>query len=105
MEIARRRNLYIISDEIYEDYVYEGGHYSFLEHSDRRDHVILVVFEDMAVPGFRLGILVARREIIKKIELLATNMYSCSPASFQYGSGGLIRSGEEYRRRRDLVWN
>jgi aspartate aminotransferase len=31
IELAKRRNLFIISDEIYEDYVYEGRHRSFLQ--------------------------------------------------------------------------
>ncbi|MCD6488622.1 MAG: pyridoxal phosphate-dependent aminotransferase [Desulfurococcales archaeon] len=113
MELARRRNLFIISDEIYEDYVYEGKHYSFLSFPDWRDHVIYIsgLSKTWAVPGFRFGILVARKEVINKIELLATNIYSCPPAPFQYAALKAFEIGiewfnevrEDYRKRRDTV--
>jgi len=112
-EIARRRKLFIISDEIYEDYVYEKKHYSFLQQPDWRDHVIYIsgMSKTWAVPGFRFGIMVARREIIEKIEVLATNIYSCPPAPFQYAALKAFEMGidwfrdvlEDYRRRRDTV--
>ena len=113
LEIAKKRNLFIISDEIYEDYVYEGKHYSFLTFPEWRDHVIYVsgMSKTWAVPGFRFGILVARKEVIQKIELLATNIYSCPPAPFQYAALKAFEMGikwfdsirEDYRRRRDTV--
>ena len=114
MEIARRKNLFIISDEIYEDYVYEGEHYSFLKEPDWRDHVIYIsgFSKTWALTGLRIGILVARKEIIERIDLFATNVYSCPPAPFQYGALKALEIGldwfkkirEDYRRRRDTAW-
>jgi len=42
LELAKRRSLFIISDEIYEDYVYEGRHRSFLQDPEWRDYVVYI---------------------------------------------------------------
>ncbi|HIE37282.1 TPA: aminotransferase class I/II-fold pyridoxal phosphate-dependent enzyme, partial [Candidatus Geothermarchaeota archaeon] len=113
LEIAEKRNLFIISDEIYEDYVYEGKYYSFLTFPEWRDYVIYIsgMSKTWAVPGFRFGIIIARKEVIKKIELLATNIYSCPPSHLQYAALKAFEMGiewfdrirDEYRMRRDVV--
>jgi aspartate aminotransferase len=65
-----------------------------------------------ALTGLRLGIVVAREEIIRALDVFATNMYSCPPAPLQYAALKAleIRTGwfksylEEYRRRRDIAF-
>ena len=113
LELAKKRNLFIISDEIYEDYVYEGKHRSFLQDSKWRDYVVYIsgFSKTWAFTGMRLGYVVAREEIIKALEVFATNMYSCPPAPFQYaalktlelGTGWFKNYLEEYKRRRDTA--
>jgi len=113
MEVARRKGLVVISDEIYEDYVYEGRHHSFLEVPDWRDHVVYIsgFSKTWALTGLRIGVMVARKEIIDRIYLFATNVYSCPPAPFQYAALKALELGldwfkevrEEYRRRRDVA--
>ncbi|WP_056933498.1 pyridoxal phosphate-dependent aminotransferase [Thermococcus barophilus] len=114
IEIAKKNGLFIISDEIYEDYRYEGKHASVLQSSEWRDHCIYIsgFSKTWAVPGFRLGILVANREIIEKIDILATNIYSCPPAPFQIAALKALDIGIEWfnevrqdydKRRRTVI--
>ncbi len=113
IELAKRRNLFIISDEIYEDYVYEGRHRSFLQDPEWRDYVVYVsgFSKTWALTGLRLGYVVAREEVIRALDIFATNMYSCPPAPLQYaalkalelGTGWFKSYLEEYRRRRDAA--
>jgi aspartate aminotransferase len=113
IELAKRRNFFIISDEIYEDYVYEGRHRSFLQDPEWRDYVVYVsgFSKTWALTGLRLGYVVAREEVIRALDVFATNMYSCPPAPLQYAALKALELGtswfksylEEYRRRRDAA--
>jgi aspartate aminotransferase len=113
IELAKRRNLFIISDEVYEDYVYEGRHRSFLQDPEWRDYVVYIsgFSKTWALTGLRLGYAVAREEVIRALDVFATNMYSCPPAPLQYaalkalelGTGWFKSYLEEYRRRRDAA--
>jgi len=113
IELAKRRNLFIISDEVYEDYVYEGRHRSFLQDPEWRDYVVYIsgFSKTWALTGLRLGYVVAREEVIRALDVFATNMYSCPPAPLQYaalkalelGTGWFKSYLEEYRRRRDAA--
>ncbi|RLE73262.1 MAG: pyridoxal phosphate-dependent aminotransferase, partial [Thermoprotei archaeon] len=113
IDIARKRNLAIISDEIYEDFVYEGKHYSFLKEPDWRDYVVYIsgFSKTWALTGLRLGIIVARKEIIDRIDVFANNLYSCPPTPIQYGALKALEIGldwfksikEEYEKRRNTA--
>jgi aspartate aminotransferase len=114
LDLAKQKNLFIISDEIYEDYVYEGRHSSFLQDPEWRDYVVYIsgFSKTWALTGMRLGFIVAREEVIKAIDIFATNMYSCPAAPLQYAAIKALEMGtswfknylEEYRRRRDVAF-
>ena len=113
MELARRKGLIVLADEIYDNFVYEGGFRSVLEHSDWRDYVLYVNghSKTFSMTGWRLGYLVARREIARKLTRLAVNIYSCAPSISQRAGVAALRGPwepvrrmvEEFRRRRDAV--
>jgi len=113
MELARRKGLIVLADEIYDNFVYEGGFKSVLEHSDWRDYVLYINghSKTFSMTGWRLGYLVARREIAQKLTRLAVNIYSCAPSISQRAGVAALRGPwepvremvEEFRRRRDVV--
>lgn len=113
MEIARRKGLIVLADEIYDNFVYEGVFRSVLEHSDWRDYVLYVNghSKTFSMTGWRLGYLVARREVAQKLTRLAVNIYSCAPSISQRAGVAALRGPwepvremvEEFRRRRDVV--
>ena len=114
LELAKRRGLFVISDEVYEDYVYEGRHYSFLLDPEWRDYVVYIsgFSKTWALTGLRIGYVVAREEVIRKLEVFATNVYSCPPAPPQFAALKALEIGtrwfekyrEEYRVRRDVAY-
>ena len=113
MELARRRNLIILADEIYDNFVYEGRFRSVLEHPDWRDYVLYVNghSKTFSMTGWRLGYLVVRREVARKLTKLAVNIYSCAPSISQRAGVAALRGPwepvkrmvEEFRRRRDAI--
>ena len=113
LELARERNLWIVTDEIYDHFVYEDRHYSLLENENWRDHVVYIngFSKTWAMTGLRLGFVVARKEIVEKLKVYALNVYSCPPSVVQYGALAALEMGmewfdeirREYKRRRDLA--
>ncbi|BEP18330.1 pyridoxal phosphate-dependent aminotransferase [Pyrofollis japonicus] len=113
-DIARRKKIVILADEIYDNFVYEGRFKSLLEHSEWKDYVIYVNghSKTFAMTGFRLGYLAAKKEVVAALRRLAVNIYSCAPSISQRAGVAALRGPwepvkemiEEYRARRNLVY-
>ena len=114
--IATERKLWIISDEAYEDVLFDGaGHVSIASLPGMYDRTISVFTfsKTYAMTGLRLGYLVARdprlRERIKKVLF-----YTCSNVTsiVQYGGIGALEGSQdciaafrhELQARRDLFY-
>jgi len=83
-DIADDHDLWIISDEVYEDFLYDGGiHHSFNEHIERS--IVLNSFsKSLAVPGWRLGYLSAPVELIDEITKMQYHLVAAPPTPQQY---------------------
>ncbi len=113
IEIARKKKLLILSDEIYDNFVYSSKFYSILEYPDWKDYVLYVngFSKTYSMTGWRLGYLVVRREIAEKLKKLAVNIYSCPPSIAQKAGVAALNGPqtdrnkmiEEFRRRRDVI--
>jgi aspartate aminotransferase len=113
--MARERNLWVLSDEAYEDMVYEGEHASIASLPGMYDRTIpLYTFsKTYAVTGVRVGYYAIKDPVIRaralKVVLYTTSNVS-SPA--QYGAIGALEGSqqciEDYRKelqlRRDLFY-
>ena len=114
-EIARERNLWVISDEAYEDVVFDGEHISIASLDDMYDRTIpLYTFsKSYAMTGLRLGYVAIKdaaiRERAKKILFYtASNIASI----VQFGGIGAREGPQdcidtfrtELRARRDLFY-
>ncbi len=73
------KDSFIISDEVYDVFVYDGRHVSLLETKNWRERGIMVYSfsKVLCVPGWRLGALVANEDTIKKLVRVASNVYGC----------------------------
>jgi len=114
--IARERNLWVLSDEAYEDMVYEGEHVSIASLPGMYDRTIpLYTFsKTYAVTGVRVGYYAIKDPVIRaralKVVLYTTSNVS-SPA--QYGAIGALEGSQqciadyrdELKRRRDLFYD
>jgi aspartate/methionine/tyrosine aminotransferase len=113
--IARERNLWVLSDEAYEDVIFNGEHVSIGSLPGMYDRTIpmFTMSKSYAMTGVRVGYLAVKDERVrdraKKI-LLYTTSNVCSIA--QYGGIGALEGpqevipafGAELRARRDLFY-
>ncbi|MGF6770514.1 aspartate/methionine/tyrosine aminotransferase [Paraburkholderia sp. GAS199] len=91
-DFAQRHGLYILSDEVYEDMVFEGRHVSMLEVAPK-ERVLLIsgVSKSYAMTGWRIGWLVAHAEVVAAGVALVEPTTSCPPAPSQFAALAAIR--------------
>jgi aspartate aminotransferase len=107
--LADRHDLTIISDEVYEEIVYDGPATSFWGRTDRA--IIVNSFsKSLAATGWRIGFLVAPRAVAVELNKLHYHILACPPTPVQAAvlvglasdapTRAMVR---EFRARRDLV--
>ncbi len=85
--IALEHNLFVLSDEIYEHFVYGDAHHvSIASIPGMRDRTILIsgFAKTFSVTGWRVGYLVADARWIPSIGYFHDLLYICAPAPFQH---------------------
>ncbi|MEG1099726.1 MAG: aminotransferase class I/II-fold pyridoxal phosphate-dependent enzyme [Cetobacterium sp.] len=89
LRFARENNLYIISDEVYSEILFEGKHNSFLQ-NDFRDNVILVngFSKSHSLTGWRIGYVISSKKI--RDYLIKVHQYTVTSASIISQKGALI---------------
>ncbi|MEM3387291.1 MAG: pyridoxal phosphate-dependent aminotransferase [Nitrososphaerales archaeon] len=113
--IAVENGLMIISDEVYEKFVYEGKHFSPASVPDFKGHVITVnsLSKAFAMTGWRLGYVAAPPEVIEQMAKVQMYSSACIPSFIQKAAVEALHSQQsffddvlrEYRRRRDTLCN
>lgn len=112
--IAEELGLFVIGDEVYREFVYEGEHTSVLSIPALERRAILVdsVSKRYSACGARIGCLVSRnREVVSAAIRMAQGRL-CPPVVEQRGALAAASLGpdfftpvrEEYRRRRDAAF-
>ena len=113
---ARRHDLFLIGDEVYKEFTYDGRrHRSLLELPDVRERVIVVdsISKRFSACGARVGAVISRnREVMASI-LKFGQARLCPPTLEQLGAVAAYRLGEsyfevvreEYQRRRDVMFD
>ncbi len=64
VSIAKENDLYILSDEVYADYVFSGRFGSILEHDYDKSIMVSSFSKRFAMTGFRVGYAVASKDVI-----------------------------------------
>ena len=109
-DIASDKDLYILSDEVYHNFVYEGKHVSFARFHD--DTIIVNSFsKSLAATGWRIGYVATSKEIVEQLAKVQYYTLACPPTATQYAvlEGMKIRKRfresmlSEFRARRDLM--
>src|SRR5207245_1231284 len=96
--IAIKHNLYIISDEMYEYFVYDGKkHISIGSFDEVKDRVISVfgVSKSYAMTGWRIGYIVAHEKLINEIFKIHDSLVTCPTAVSQYAALAALNGGKE----------
>ncbi|HIF56222.1 MAG TPA: aminotransferase class I/II-fold pyridoxal phosphate-dependent enzyme [Gemmatimonadetes bacterium] len=112
IDFARRADIYVISDEVYDKIVYEGTHVSAASYdSDGRVVCIHSFSKTYSMTGWRVGYAVAPPEIATLIRKCQEPTVSCVNAPAQYAALAALNGPQEiigemrdaYRERRDEV--
>ena len=112
LHLARERELIVISDEVYEDFVFGGPCPTFLR-DDSRDFVIAVYSfsKTYSMTGWRVGYAVAPKELAAEITKLQEVYYACASSVSQAAARAALTLDRAhvdemvrtYQRRRDIV--
>jgi len=112
LDLARQHDLYVISDEIYGDIVFDGEHASALP-LDEDGRVILVtgMSKSYAMTGFRIGFTRAGTEYVELASKLQEPLVSCGVGFAQMAATEALDGPQEcvaqmreaYRQRRDAA--
>jgi aspartate aminotransferase len=109
-DIAKDHKLYILSDEVYNNYVYEGEHWSFARFHN--DTVIVNSFsKSLAATGWRIGYVATSKEIVQQLSKVQYYTLACPATATQYGVlEGLkvldkfqVMVQREFRMRREIA--
>ncbi len=115
VRIAAEFGAYVISDEVYEPFVYDGEFYSAARLIDDYPKIAIVqsFSKSLSITGWRLGYLIAPSELTERIQKFLLYSHACPPTFVQHAVLEVLRSGvyadyvrrarELYRKRRDLV--
>ncbi len=86
--LAREHDLYVITDEIYEYFLYDDAtHISFATLPGMRERTITIAgfSKTFSITGWRVGYFLATRELCYKLGHVHDLVYVCAPAPLQLG--------------------
>ena len=116
LEIASEYDFMIIEDDPYGELAFEQDSIPTIKSLDKKGRVIyLSTFSKILAPGFRLGWIIAAKEVLNKFILskqsmdLCTNVFS-QYVAYEYIKGGyldnhVVKIRELYKRKRDIMVN
>jgi aspartate aminotransferase len=110
--LAQDTGLHLVSDEIYEDIVFEGTHASIGSFAvDDRAFLISGFSKSYAMTGWRLGWVVCPPDLAPVVAGLLEPVVSCAPTMIQLAGEAALKGPQDsvaemtalFRRRRDVV--
>ena len=112
-EVAREKNILVLTDEVYKNIIYDGEHVSIYSMPGMQEQTILLdgFSKTYAMTGWRLGFGVMREDLAKKVEQLMINSNSCTATFSQYAAVEALKGPtdevdamvETFRKRRDFI--
>jgi aspartate/methionine/tyrosine aminotransferase len=111
-DLARKHDLWIISDEIYARILFKGEYKSIWALPGMAERTVIIdgFSKSFAMTGWRLGYAVAQKSVIDAIDMLVLNTFTCTAEFTQVAAIEALQDStnavpamvEEYRKRRDL---
>jgi N-succinyldiaminopimelate aminotransferase len=95
-ELARRRDLWLISDEVYEDFVYRGTHCSIGQFAPERTLSVFSFSKAYGMAGNRVGYLVGPPTPVAEALKVSTHTCYHAPTAGQLAALAALRSGESW---------
>ena len=95
-KIAKKYNLWVITDEVYHTIVFDGSFRSILEIPNMKECTILVdsLSKRFSMTGFRVGFVCAPKDVAVAVATLEENVNSCACMFAQYASLSALENSE-----------
>ena len=114
-EVILKHDLYVISDEIYAELTYTGGHVTIASLPGMRERTLLIngFSKAYAMTGWRLGYVCGPEEIIRQMLKIHQYCIMCAPTTSQYAAVEALKNGDDdvemmreaYNQRRRYLIN
>lgn len=114
-ELARERDIAVLSDEIYDELVYDGKRSETIAACpDMKDRTIVIngMSKRFAMTGWRLGWAIGPQHVISQMVKMTENIVACAPLPAQYAAIEALTGNtdnayirEEFQRRRDVIYH
>ena len=114
-DLALKHNLFVLSDEVYREFAYEGAARSVLAIEGLEEHAVVMdsLSKRYSLCGGRMGAVISRNRTFMDVMLRFGQARLCSATLEQVGSAALVAAGAkyfdpmiaEYRQRRDATYD
>ena len=115
VEVIKKHDIYVMSDEIYAELTYKGEHVSIASLPGMQERTILIngFSKAYAMTGWRLGYACGPEAIIKQMTKIHQFAIMCAPTTSQYAAIEALKNGdadvammrESYNQRRRFLIN
>ncbi|SHK18440.1 pyridoxal phosphate-dependent aminotransferase [Paramaledivibacter caminithermalis] len=112
-ELAKEYDLWVISDECYDEFIFESKHISISTLPGMKERTIVVnsASKTFSMTGWRIGYVIAPAEVIKYLNKIHQNMSTCATSfaqkgavdAYKYGRESINKMVKEFKRRRNLI--
>lgn len=105
IQFASTHNLYIISDEVYDDLIFEKEHYS-LQSFDKENKVISIFSfsKSYAMTGWRVGYAIGPKKVIERITKLIEPIIACAPSFAQKAAETALENSDDFLEKMRKVY-
>ncbi|MFD1706174.1 aminotransferase A [Siminovitchia sediminis] len=114
-DLLKDKNVYVLSDEIYSELLYDKQHFSIGSIPEMKEKSIILngLSKSHAMTGWRLGMAMAPAKIISEMTKLQLYSTTCASSISQYAAlealtketGDLDSMQSEYKKRRDYMYD
>ena len=96
-DIAKEKDILILTDEVYKDLYFEGSHTSVYDFEGMEDNVVILdgFSKSYAMTGWRLGYGIFPNKLVEPISRLVTNSVSCTSAFSQKAAAAAIQGPQD----------
>lgn len=112
-ETAKKHNLWVMSDEVYDRILYEGKHYSIASEPEMKERTIVIdgFSKTYAMTGWRAGYGIMNKTLAPHVTRLMTNSNSCTASFTQVACVEALKGPQEsvtamvaeFKKRRDII--
>lgn len=114
VEVMKDEDIFIVTDEIYSENIYDTKYHSFIEFEDVRDKLFVIngLSKSHAITGARVGYVVSTPELITHVTSVHLYNSICVATPSQYGAlsalthddSAIKEMNKAYKARRDYLY-